>query len=93
MNRELQSYISNELETVIHAIGKAGGPHLIRDLLNNAFQETYPECVCSVEKRKRHSSNDFNNAGSYSSSSSDEITAITNHLKVIENLLAQIKKH
>ncbi|GAN02133.1 hypothetical protein MAM1_0017c01574 [Mucor ambiguus] len=91
MNRELQSYIGNELETVIHAIGKAGGPHLIRDLLNNTFQETYPECVCSVEKRKRHS-NKHSDAVSRSSTS-DEVTGrIMNRLKVIEELLTQIKK-
>ncbi|KAL9539978.1 hypothetical protein MBANPS3_009951 [Mucor bainieri] len=90
MNRELQSYISNELETVIHAVGKIGGPHLIRDLLNSAFQETYPECVCSIEKRKRDYSRE-SNEGSHSSG--NEITdKIMKHLKVIEDLLSEIKK-
>ncbi|KAG1070197.1 hypothetical protein G6F42_026166 [Rhizopus arrhizus] len=90
MNRELQSYIRNELETVVHAVGKAGGPHLIRDILNKEFQETYPECVCSIQMRKKHSTRDLD---ADSRSSSDDITdRIIEHLKVIEGLLAQIKR-
>ncbi|CAO3656776.1 unnamed protein product [Mucor fragilis] len=92
MNRELQRYISNELETIIHAIGKAGGPHQIRDLLNNAFQETYPECVCSIKKRQS-STTTTTTAAAAAAAASDEITdRITNHLKVIEDLVDQIKK-